>query len=1073
MWKKTLNHCIRKLPDGGNRIVCIEVKSSDDLLCVVNCYLPSRGCGIEADYVEALDEVSEILYKYGSTHRIIFMGDLNASLNHELPTYRDNHLISFCREHEINTDVRSEPTFFHVNGVSCSQIDYILLRDCDHWLLTSYDVISYSDLVTNTSDHIPVVASLKLNHTRKSGHRNLPSTYPARVKWEKVNKDDYSNAVYDNIIPSCDITSDEVLHFSVHELIRSLKEASHLYSNGSRKSKASKNGLKIWTPEISKAISVSKKAHWEWKQAGSPSDPHDQSSINRKSAKANLRSTIRSHTRNQRVEQYNKTAAAKSDDSKLFFKLISQQRGKNHDVTDELIVDDKVLGTPQQISEAFSEHFHNLANPDRSTEFSQSYKDDAVFNRMLIDDICSASEDNIEYITHDEMYGIIDSLSNGKAADVHELTAEHLKYGGPVVIEYLVNIVNYIFKTGNIPDIIKMGILTPVLKKGKDPTKTANYRGITVTSIIMKVVEKAWLLRVVPTLKEQQNPMQHGFTQSSSSINAALLVSEALNEAYDIKKPVHITLLDASKAFDVVDHDILLNELYDIGVKGKLWLTFQSMYQNTTSSVKWKGILSSDFSVKQGVRQGGVTSAPGYKIYTNNLLNQLQSQKIGCAIGTTLIPAPTCADDIAIITNDPVEGQILLNQVDHYSNTHRYTINPSKSATIKYQAKDNWSYNINGEPIPTTHNATHLGVERNSSNKPNIDDMMKMGRRVSYAMMGAGLHGKDGMPPGIAYHLIMIYVIPRMLYGAEVHGFSLSDLAQLERFYRKLLRQIQFLPSKPPPANTAIYALIGAKPIEAHIDTARLTLLGNIARQPDSIEHQIAQRQLAMKDNRSKSWFIKVKELLMKYGLPSPYELLSSPPTKDAWKNLTTTAIDTYWQTKWQDDHAEKSSLKRLNIDACKIGTPHHIWSTLPPDCREVEKAAIKARLITGTYVLQYNQAKYNQYENDPTCILCKTATEDITHFLVKCPALAAQRGYHHASLQRTLLQNCDEPEVTKLFADDELLVQFIMDCSHEKIQRFLTLPLRWEYIFEPITRQWCYNLHVKRCNLLKQLMTQ
>ena len=106
-----------------------------------------------------------------------------------------------------------------------------------------------------------------------------------------------------------------------------------------------------------------------------------------------------------------------------------------------------------------------------------------------------------------------------------------------------------------------------------------------------------------------------------------------------------------------------------------------------------------------------------------------------------------------------------------------------------------------------------------------------------------------------------------------------------------------------------------------------------------------------MKDNRSKSWFIKVKELLMNYGLPSPYELLSSPPTKAAWKNLTTTtAIDTYWQTKWQDDHAEKSSLKHLNINACKIGTPHHLWST--PDCREVEKAAIKARLITGTYVL-------------------------------------------------------------------------------------------------------------------------
>ena len=75
---------------------------------------------------------------------------------------------------------------------------------------------------------------------------------------------------------------------------------------------------------------------------------------------------------------------------------------------------------------------------------------------------------------------------------------------------------------------------------------------------------------------------------------------------------------------------------------------------------------------------------------------------------------------------------------------------------IKYQVKDNVSYNINGDSIPTVENATHLGNERNCLNKPNIDDMMKMGWRVSYAMMGAGLHGKDGMLPSIAYHLITL-----------------------------------------------------------------------------------------------------------------------------------------------------------------------------------------------------------------------------------------------------------------------------------------------------------------------------
>ena len=103
-------------------------------------------------------------------------------------------------------------------------------------------------------------------------------------------------------------------------------------------------------------------------------------------------------------------------------------------------------------------------------------------------------ENSVNPITSDEMHGIIRSLSNKKAADLHELTAEHLKHGGVVVADHLRNIANFVIQNGHVPDILKSGIVTPVLKKGKDPSKPTNYRGITVTSVILKVIEKAWLL---------------------------------------------------------------------------------------------------------------------------------------------------------------------------------------------------------------------------------------------------------------------------------------------------------------------------------------------------------------------------------------------------------------------------------------------------------------------------------------------------------------------------------------------------------------------------------------------------
>ena len=312
-----------------------------------------------------------------------------------------------------------------------------------------------------------------------------------KVNWNKVNKSDYRHAVYDNTKPISDISTQDELQIKTEGLIHSLKVAANSCVNGNRKSKVSKKGLKIWTPAIAKAVADSKAAHREWKEAGSPSNPKDPTSTNRKVAKARMRSAIRSYARDLRVEKYNRIAIERSEDTKLFFNLINQQRGGHRGSTDELHMNGKTFNTPEQIAEAFGFYFRGLANPDNNPAFSQQYKTDAECCRAWISDICSTDDDTVDPITTEEMHDVIQSLSNGKAADSHGLSAEHLKFGGEIIVDHLTNIVNFIFNNGIIPDMLKSGIVTPVLKKGKEPSSPTNYGGITVTSIIMKVIEKA------------------------------------------------------------------------------------------------------------------------------------------------------------------------------------------------------------------------------------------------------------------------------------------------------------------------------------------------------------------------------------------------------------------------------------------------------------------------------------------------------------------------------------------------------------------------------------------------------
>ena len=122
---------------------------------------------------------------------------------------------------------------------------------------------------------------------------------------------------------------------------------------------------------------------------------------------------------------------------------------------------------------------------------------------------------------------------------------------------------NTIFRNGYVPSQLKQGILTPVLKKKKDATLPTNYRGITVLSIIGKVLERVLQNRTAEPVEKCQSKMQRGFTNKSLAINAALILSEAQNEAKGNGLPLKLVTLDACKAFDVVWQDSLLRKMWD------------------------------------------------------------------------------------------------------------------------------------------------------------------------------------------------------------------------------------------------------------------------------------------------------------------------------------------------------------------------------------------------------------------------------------------------------------------------------------------------------------------------------
>ena len=137
--------------------------------------------------------------------------------------------------------------------------------------------------------------------------------------------------------------------------------------------------------------------------------------------------------------------------------------------------------------------------------------------------------------------------------------------------EFLTSFLNYIISTKKVYAVLKEGILTPIFKKG-DTSDPGNYRGITVTPVLLKILEHILNARHNEIFMSTQSRLQRGLTEGCSSLNAAVILTECVLEAKHNKQNLCVTTLDTQKAFDVVDHSSLLLRLYLDGIEGDGWL---------------------------------------------------------------------------------------------------------------------------------------------------------------------------------------------------------------------------------------------------------------------------------------------------------------------------------------------------------------------------------------------------------------------------------------------------------------------------------------------------------------------
>ena len=218
--------------------------------------------------------------------------------------------------------------------------------------------------------------------------------------------------------------------------------------------------------------------------------------------------------------------------------------------------------------------------------------------------------------------------------------------------------------------------------------------------------------------------------------------------------------LDVQKAFDMLQHQSLLNKLYGMGVAGPWWNLKKDMYNGMLSRVTWEGKTSENaLQVKQGNGQGKTTSPDDYITYLTPLHDLIYQSGAGFHIGSISIPSPTCADDMLAMATDMGDAQSLMSLISYYANAEQNVIHPEKSVIVPYHMKskaelehliETRPIQMNQKGVPIKKEMTHLGITRNNSQpNANIEDRISCARKTLYALMGSGLHGLNGLPVAV------------------------------------------------------------------------------------------------------------------------------------------------------------------------------------------------------------------------------------------------------------------------------------------------------------------------------------
>ena len=568
---------------------------------------------------------------------IVLVGDFN--IDYSTKNQLRRKLDEFALQHSLS-QIICKPT--RVTENSSTTIDLMFVNN-------THRVVQSDVLQSSISDHSIVFCTIK------GGVKKLPPKLLEYRCFKSYNKEaflrDLSNLPW-SIIESANDVDDAV--FLWEGLFNSIAN-----DHAPIKSKRVKGTKTPWV--TNKLLEIRSDRDYHWKQAQKCKNSQYHWQMYRK-----LRNCANSEEKKLKSKYYCRLIEDAKGDSSKMWKAIKETLPSNHNEINAVFGHGKLQTDPKGIAETLNNHFSSigksLAKAFRGLKPTQY---DAVPTLSF----------SLKYVTSAFVEKQLRLMKTNKAVGLDSISARLLRDAANVLASPLRDIINLSFEKGQFPSSWKCAKVTALFKEG-DKSDKDNYRPISVLPTVSKVIERAVHSQLYDYL-DSNNLLavnQFGFRRARSTALALTQFTDEVLSNMDKGLVNGVVFIDLKKAFDTVDHVILLGKLKSLGLRSKNLEWFHSYLSSRYQKTVIGQASSPARKVSVGVPQGSILGPLLFAIYINELPKVLRNTTVTLfADDTAIYCSSQSARDLQTMLNQD------LDRLAQWLYEHKLTLNISKS----------------------------------------------------------------------------------------------------------------------------------------------------------------------------------------------------------------------------------------------------------------------------------------------------------------------------------------------------------------------------------------------------------